>query len=133
MILRSVKWLFISIAFIIFLLVVGAVTITIMAVQKSPLVASTAPAQLDGADSVNELLSQLQQAFSHREEGHQVTLTETQVESLVGVLQRALPEFKGVVNISPLAGTINVTYAINDTGYFLNASADFRFFGTNAL
>jgi len=102
---------------------VGAVTITIMAVQKSPLVASTAPAQLDGADSVNELLSQLQQAFSHREEGHQVTLTETQVESLVGVLQRALPEFKGVVNISPLAGTINVTYAINDTGYFLNASA----------
>ncbi len=120
---RSVKWLLISIAFIVFLLVVGVVAVTIMAVQKAPLVASTAPTQLDGADSVNELLSQLQQAFSHREEGHQITLSETQVESLVGVLQRALPEFKGLVNISPIAGTVNVTYAINDTGYYVNASA----------
>ena len=89
MILRSVKWLLISIAFIVFLLVATVVTVTVMAVQQTPLVASTAPTQLDGADSVNELLGQLQRAFSRREEGHQVTLTETQVESLVGVLQRA--------------------------------------------
>ena len=123
MILRSVKWLLITLAIIVVLLVVSVATITVMAVQKTPLVASTAPTQLDGADSVNELLGQLQQAFSRREEGHQVTLTETQVESLVGVLQRALPDFKGVVNITPLAGTINVTYAINNTGYYVNASA----------
>ena len=123
MILRSVKWLLITLAIIVVLLVVSVATITVMAVQKAPLVASTAPTQLDGADSVNELLGQLQQAFSRREEGHQVTLTETQVESLVGVLQRALPDFKGVVNITPLAGTINVTYAINNTGYYVNASA----------
>lgn len=123
MILRSVKWLLISIAFIVFLLVATVVTVTIMAVQQTPLVASTAPTQLDGADSVNELLGQLQRAFSRREEGHQVTLTETQVESLVGVLQRALPDFKGVVNITPIGGTINVTYAITDMGYFVNASA----------
>ena len=123
MILRSVKWLLISIAFIVFLLVATVVTVTVMAVQQTPLVASTAPTQLDGADSVNELLGQLQRAFSRREEGHQVTLTETQVESLVGVLQRALPDFKGVVNITPIGGTINVTYAITDMGYFVNASA----------
>ena len=123
MILRSVKWLLISIAFIVFLLVATVVTVTVMAVQQTPLVASTAPTQLDGADSVNELLGQLQRAFSRREEGHQVTLTETQVESLVGVLQRALPDFKGVVNIPPIGGTINVTYAITDMGYFVNASA----------
>ena len=123
MILRSVKWLLISIAFIVFLLVATVVTVTVMAVQQTPLVASTAPTQLDGADSVNELLGQLQRAFSRREEGHQVTLTETQVESLVGVLQRALPDFKGVVNIAPIGGTINVTYAITDMGYFVNASA----------
>ena len=123
MILRSVKWLLIIIAIMVVLLVVGVASVTILAVQKQPLVASTAPTQLDGADSVNHLLGQLQQAFSRREESHQVTLTETQVESLVGVLQRALPDFKGVVNITPLAGTINVTYAINNTGYYLNASA----------
>ena len=123
MILRSVKWLFIIIAVIVLLLIAGATAVAIMAVQKTPLVASTATTQLDGADSVNELLGQLQRAFSRREEGHQVTLTETQVESLVGVLQRALPDFKGVVNITPIGGTINLTYAIQDTGYFVNASA----------
>lgn len=123
MILRSVKWLFIIIAVIVLLLIAGATAVAIMAVQKTPLVASTATTQLDGADSVNELLGQLQRAFSRREQGHQVTLTETQVESLVGVLQRALPDFKGVVNISPNGGTINLTYAIQDTGYFVNASA----------
>lgn len=123
MILRSVKWLVITLVFLILVLIAGAVTVAIMAVQKTPLVASTATTQLDGADSVNELLGQLQRAFSRREEGHQVTLTETQVESLVGVLQRALPEFKGVVNISPIGGTVNITYSIKDTGYFVNASA----------
>lgn len=123
MILRSVKWLFIIIAVIVFLLIAGATAVAIVAVQKTPLVASTATTQLDGADSVNELLGQLQRAFSRREEGHQVTLTETQVESLVGVLQRALPDFKGVVNISPIGGIINLTYAVQDTGYFVNASA----------
>lgn len=64
MILRSVKWLLITLAIIVVLLVVSVATITVMAVQKTPLVASTAPTQLDGADSVNELLGQLQQAFS---------------------------------------------------------------------
>ena len=64
MILRSVKWLLITLAIIVVLLVVSVATITVMAVQKAPLVASTAPTQLDGADSVNELLAQLQQAFS---------------------------------------------------------------------
>ncbi|GFD92404.1 hypothetical protein KUL156_56080 [Alteromonas sp. KUL156] len=123
MILRSVKWLVITLVFLILVLIAGAVTVAIMAVQKTPLVASTATTQLDGADSVNELLGQLQRAFSRREEGHQVTLTETQVESLVGVLQRALPDFKGVVNISPIGGTVNITYSIKDTGYFVNASA----------
>ena len=68
MILRSVKWLLITFAIIVvLLLVVSVATVTIMAVQKAPLVASTAPTQLDGADSVNELLAQLQQAFSRRE------------------------------------------------------------------
>ena len=107
----------------VFLLMVSAVTITVMAVQSAPLVSSAAPTQLDGADSVNELLAQLQRAFSHREEGHRVTLTETQIESLVGVLQRAVPDFKGIVNITPIGGTISVTYEIKDTGYFVNASA----------
>lgn len=123
MIVRSIKGFLLSIALVALFLLAGGITLAIMAVQKQPLVVSTAPTQLDGADSVNRLLAQLQQAFSRREEGHQITLTETQVESLVGVLQRALPEFKGRVNISPVGGTISVTYAIKNTGYFINASA----------
>ncbi|GMM69080.1 hypothetical protein MTsDn1_23750 [Alteromonas sp. MTD1] len=123
MIVRSIKWLLISISLIALFLMAAGATVAVMAVQEQPLVASTAPTQLDGADSVNTLLAQLQRAFSRREEGHQITLTETQVESLVGVLQRALPEFKGRVNISPIGGTVSITYAIKDSGYYVNASA----------
>ncbi len=39
MILRSVKWLLITLAIIVVLLVVSVATITVMAVQKAPLVA----------------------------------------------------------------------------------------------
>ena len=123
MMLRSVKWLLLSVVIVVVLVLAGAATFTYLAVQKAPLVDNTAPQQLDGADSVNKLLNQLQQAFSQRQESHQLELTETQVESLVGVLQRALPDFKGRVNISPLGGTVSVTYAISRSGYFVNVSA----------
>ena len=123
MILRFLKWFFIGLAIVVFLVLVGATTLAVMAIQTTPLVSSSASSQLDGADSVNVLLSQLKRAFSRREEGHQLTLSETQVESLVGVLQRALPEFKGQVNITSMGGTVSVTYALKDTGYFFNASA----------
>ena len=123
MISRGVKWLLMSIAIVGFIILSGAVVLAYLSVQKTPLVTTYAPTQLDGADTVNELLSQLQQAFEKREEGHQVTLTQTQVESLVGVLQRAIPDFKGIVNITPLAGSVSVTYNIKQSGYYINASA----------
>lgn len=123
MMLRSVKWLLIGLALVVLLLVISGATFTVMAIQKAPLVDSTAPQQLDGADSVNVLLEQLQQAFSQRQDSHQLDLTETQVESLVGVLQRALPDFKGRVNITPMGGTVSVTYAMGNSGYFANISA----------
>lgn len=123
MILRSIKWFFIALLVIAFLSLVSAITFAAMAIQSTPLVTSSASSQLDGADSVQVLLNQLKRAFSRREEGHQVVLNETQVESLVGVLQRGLPDFKGQVNISAMGGTVNLTYAIKDSGYFFNVSA----------
>ncbi|NDW21893.1 hypothetical protein [Alteromonas hispanica] len=123
MILRIIKWFSIALVVIAFLSLVSAITLTAMAIQSTPLVTNSASSQLDGADSVQVLLSQLKRAFSRREEGHQVVLSETQVESLVGVLQRGLPDFKGQVNITSTGGTANLTYAIKDTGYFFNVSA----------
>lgn len=123
MILRIIKWFSLALVVIAFLSLVSAITLTAMAIQSTPLVTSTASSQLDGADSVQVLLNQLKRAFSRREEGHQVVLSETQVESLVGVLQRGLPDFKGQVNITSMGGTANLTYALKDTGYFFNVSA----------
>ncbi|WP_338520134.1 hypothetical protein [Alteromonas gracilis] len=123
MMLRSVKWLLIGVALVVLLVAISGAAFTYMAVQKTPLVDIAAPQQLDGADSVNALLEQLQRAFSKRKDSHQLDLTETQVESLVGVLQRALPDFKGRVNITPMGGTISVTYAVGNTGHFVNVSA----------
>lgn len=123
MTLRSVRWVLIFLGVAAFVSLVSVITLTAMAIQSTPLVTSSASSQLDGADSVQVLLSQLKRAFSRREEGHQVVLSETQVESLVGVLQRGLPDFKGQVNITSMGGTANLTYAIKDTGYFFNVSA----------
>lgn len=82
--------------------------VSVAVVQRSPLVVASAPNQLDGADSVNDLLSQLQNAFTERSSNHVIRLTETQIESLVGVLQRAVPNFSGVVNVTEVGSTIKI-------------------------
>ena len=120
---RSLKWV-LGIAFAATLLLfVGLLALTFSAFQREPLVAVKAPSQLDGADSVNTLLAQLQRAFSKREEGHEVTLSEQQIESLVGVLQRAIPNFSGEVNVTPVGSTIALTFSPSSQSLFINVSA----------
>lgn len=120
---RSLKWV-LGLAFAtILLLFVGLLALTFSVFQREPLVAVEAPAQLDGADSVNTLLAQLQRAFSKREEGHDITLSEQQIESLVGVLQRAIPNFSGKVNVTPVGSTIALTFAPSHQSLFINVSA----------
>jgi hypothetical protein len=103
-----------------FVILIG---VSVAVVQRSPLVVSSAPNQLDGADSVNDLLSQLQNAFTQRSSNHVIHLTETQIESLVGVLQRAVPNFSGVVNVTEVGSTITFTFSPSSVDLYFNVSA----------
>lgn len=120
---RVFRWLLGLFLALLVLVLVTVVAFGVAAVQKHPLVESNASNQLDGADSVNALLSQLNSAFSEREEGHTIVLSEMQIESLVGVLQRAAPNFRGVVNVTRFGGTVAFTFSPNNYDIYINVSA----------
>lgn len=94
----------------------------IAAVDRTPLVTSNAPSQLNDADSVKALLAQLNHAFAEREEGHKVTLSEAQLTSLVGMLQRAVPNVKGDINVTPMGGSVAVTFSPKNVDLYVNIS-----------
>ena len=120
---RAFRWLIGLLVTLFILILVAVVGLSIAIIQKQPLVAASAPNQLDGADTVNTLLAQLNTAFSQREEGHTIVLSETQIESLVGVLQRAMPHFRGVVNVTANGGTVAFTFSPNNDDIYINVSA----------
>jgi len=117
---RRLIGLVIVLVVILFFTLIG---MTVAVVQRAPLVTASAPTQLDGADSVNELVVQLKNALSKSGENHQVNLSETQIESVVGVLQRAVPNFKGVVNIAKVGGTIALSFSPRNFDIYFNVSA----------
>ena len=119
---KKISWLLGLVVVLLACMFIAIVAIGIAVVQREPLVNAHASGQLDGADSVNELLSQLKTALSKRKDNHVITLTEVQIESLVGVLQRAVPNFKGIVNVSQLGGSIAFTFSPSNTNIYFNVS-----------
>lgn len=120
---RAFRWLLGLLVTLFILILIAVVGFSVAIIQKQPLVAASAPNQLDGADTVNTLIAQLNAAFSKREEGHTLVLSETQIESLVGVLQRAVPHFRGVVNVTENGGTVAFTFSPNNDDIYINVSA----------
>ena len=119
---KRVGWLVGLVVVLFMVLLIACIAVSIAVVQSKPLVTANAPVQLDGADSVNELLAQLKTALSKRKDNHVITLTEIQIESLVGVLQRSVPNFKGMVNVSDLGGTIAFTFSPSDFDIYFNVT-----------
>ena len=119
---KKISWALGLVVALLVCVFIAFIAVSVAVVQREPLVNSNASGQLDGADSVNELLAQLKNALSKRKDNHVITLTEIQIESLVGVLQRAVPNFKGVVNVSDLGGTIAFTFSPSDFDIYFNVS-----------
>lgn len=122
MMMKIIRWLaglFVVLFTLLFLLLVG---ISVAVIQREPLVVSSGSSQLDGAESVNELIAQLQSAFSKRDESHVINLSEDQIESLVGVLQRAVSHFSGQVNVTEYGGMITFTFSPTSMNVYINVS-----------
>ncbi|WP_414829728.1 hypothetical protein [Alteromonas sp. H39] len=106
------------------LLFVLLVTAVLFIVEKDPLVNASAPEQVNNAETVNALLAQLERSLKDRHQSQQLTITESQFDSLVGFVQRATSDFRGQVNITPEVSAIYLTLALPYTrGHgFLNVS-----------
>jgi hypothetical protein len=107
-------------------LLVGLIaSLFIASVEDQPLVVATSATQVNDAESVQELIVQIKQSVQDRTLDQQIPLTENQLNSLVGFLQRAKAQFHGQVNITPAASSISASYQLppNPIGRYVNFSA----------
>ena len=104
-------------------IVVMAVALLILAallIEHKPLVTANASAQMNQADSVNPLLRQVEQALRDRHERHVITVSKAQFESLVGVVQRGIPAFRGALKTTPEAAELLFSIELGNAGWFIN-------------
>lgn len=88
------------------------VLLAVLAIDSEPAVDSRAAEQISDADTVNRLLEQIQQSVDDRFNEHVIKVSESQVASLVGFMQRAAPYFKGNVSITDEQGTLEASIAV---------------------
>ncbi len=89
-------------------LVISA-SLMVIIVETTPLVTTRASEQVNDADTVNALLSQLKQGIQNRDESQTLVITEPQLDSLVGFVQRAAAGFRGQVDVTPRASKLAVS------------------------
>ncbi len=94
---------------VIVLLVAGLI---VLMIESEPVVDVKAAEQVADADTVHELLAQLESSVSDRHQGHTITITTQQFDSIVGFLQRATPDFRGKVTVHPDATRLQASIAI---------------------
>jgi len=118
--LRMIK-LLLAIGLLVVLLVTG---FFISALDPEPLVVGTSAKQVDEAESVKALLSQLSQSVKNRTRDQQIAISEMQLNSVVGFAQRAHGKFHGRVNISPRYSLLAMSYQLPDNpfGRYINLS-----------
>lgn len=88
------------------------VLLMVLVLDTSPSVSANASEQIADADTVKKLLAQIRRSINDRERGHVITVSEQQVESLVGFVQRAAPYIHGTSAIQPDHGTIEASVAV---------------------
>ena len=84
----------------------------VLMIESEPVVDVKAAEQVADADTVHELLAQLESSVSDRHQGHTITITTQQFDSIVGFLQRATPDFRGKVTVHPDATRLQASIAI---------------------
>ena len=94
-------------AFICFVLISIAVFLVL---QPGPGRVTAQSAQMSQAESVNSLLGQLKQTIKQRYVAQDIELTQDQLTSLTGFLQRAVPSLHSQVSVSPYLSVLHVSY-----------------------
>ena len=101
--------LFLIILLTLLIVIAGLAFLTL---DQSPIVTRESSRQVDNADTVKDLLKQLKNSVEDRHAQQKVLISESQFESLMGFAQRALPGFKGAVEIEPDKTLIQASMAL---------------------
>lgn len=101
---------------IVLLLLVTAFGIAFAMLEKQPIAITQGYQQVDDADSVNALLGQLRYITRQRYSPQEVSMSYPQINSLLGFVQRALPEFSGELVMQENAASLRTTYQIKFAG-----------------
>lgn len=111
--------------FIIVLLVTALVLLGVLVVDTSPKVSRVSSQQVDNAETVQDLLRQLKNSLEDRHSQQRVAVSEAQFESLMGFAQRALPGFRGAVEVETqqthLAASVALPAPVSQ--FYVNISA----------
>ncbi|RDV28001.1 hypothetical protein DXV75_03260 [Alteromonas aestuariivivens] len=94
------------------LLILSAITL-VLVLDRAPLVVTQASDQVDQADSVNRLIPQLERSLKQRHQSQRITITQAQFDGLVGFIQRASPNFRGRVNVTPVGSTFAASVMVS--------------------
>ena len=102
-----------------FVLIIGVFLFTL---ESEPLVVTSSSKQVDQAESVKALMQQLRGSINNRKDKQVISISQEQLNSLVGFAQRANRKFSGQVNITPKSTRVAVTYQLpsNPIGDYLN-------------
>ncbi|TRY32909.1 hypothetical protein [Aliiglaciecola sp. M165] len=102
-----------------FMTLIGAIIL-----ESQPNVIVSAHQQVDDADTVNQLLTQLKQVTRRRFVEQNVTFTKPQVNSLLGFMQRAIPEFSGHFDSDLKRASIQFSYHVPLIKRYINLNAE---------
>lgn len=99
------------------LLTIAVVGIIALVIEAEPLVQAKAAEQVADADTVHDLLEQVTTSIEDRHQGHVITVSTQQIDSIVGFLQRAKSEFRGYVKVTPSGTQVKASMAIPFAGF----------------
>ncbi len=90
--------------------VVGAIIIiaalAFVALDREASVKAAAPEQIQNAETVKQLLSQISQSLNERTTEQEIVVSEDQLLSIVGFIQRATPRFNGNAQVGEGSSSI---------------------------
>ncbi|MGJ8678783.1 hypothetical protein [Paraglaciecola sp.] len=114
--------LFKYLALVFVILLVAMLGLLIVSIESEPQFRASSSQQVNHAESVKALMQQLRTSVIHREVQQNISITENQLNSLVGFAQRARKSLQGQVHITPKSSKILVSYTLppNPIGRFIN-------------
>jgi hypothetical protein len=92
----------------------AAVIVFFITTDKQPKVKETSLSGLNDAESVTQLLRQLQTSIHDRNKPQNVIVTKTQINSLLAFIEKAKPEIRSKVHLSETITSMQLSYVLPD-------------------